>query len=151
MKPEDSFKKAIILLAEDDDDDSQFTAEAFRKVGRLQAIHRVRDGVELMDYLLRRGNYEDPQAAPRPSLILLDINMPRMDGCEALEKIKSHPELKLIPIVILTTSGAREDIIKTYDLGASSFIQKPDYGECFQEVIRMIADYWLGHVELPAV
>ena len=142
-------KKLVVLLADDDDDDTLFMTEAFQKTEQCQHFYRVRDGEELMDYLLHRGAFENPVSSPRPTLILLDLNMPRMDGREALRAIKSHPDLRMIPTVILSTSRADEDIAETYGLGANSFIQKPDYGKPFHDVIRNIADYWLGYVQMP--
>lgn len=142
-------KKFVVLLADDDDDDSLFIAEAFQQTNQSHQFYRVRDGQELMDYLLHRGAFENPVSSPRPNLILLDLNMPRMDGREALKAIKSHPDLRMIPTVILSTSRADEDVVETYGLGANSFIQKPDCGKPFLEIIRNVADYWFGHVQSP--
>ena len=111
-----------ILMADDDEDDRMSTEEAFREHHLANEFHTVHDGEELMEYLHRRGKYSD---APRPGLILLDLNMPRKDGREALKEIKTDPSLRSIPFVILTTSSEEEDILKTYDLGANSFITKP--------------------------
>src|ERR1700709_2088762 len=118
-------KSIVILMADDDADDRLLTREAFEKNHLANDLRVVGDGVELLDYLKRRGKYADPDSSPRPGLILLDLNMPRKDGREALKEIKEDPRLKNIPIVVLTTSGEEEDILKTYDLGANSFIRKP--------------------------
>ena len=112
-------------------------------------LYFVEDGEELMDYLNHRGEYSDPESAPRPSLILLDLNMPRKDGREALKEIKSDPALRRIPIVVLTTSKAEEDILRTYDLGVSSFIAKPVVFESMVEILKTLGTYWFEIVELP--
>jgi CheY-like chemotaxis protein len=109
----------------------------------------VENGVELLDYLYHKGAYEKDRPAPRPGLILLDLNMPRKDGRLALEEIKADPELRCIPIVVLTTSEADEDILGSYNLGVSGFITKPVSFEGLVEVIRTIGKYWLQVVELP--
>jgi CheY-like chemotaxis protein len=109
----------------------------------------VEDGEELMDYLHGRGQYVGTQAKPRPNLILLDLNMPRKDGREALKEIKSCPELRNIPVVVLTTSKAEEDILRTYDLGVNSFIVKPVTFDGMVEVLKTIGKYWFEIVELP--
>ncbi|MBX2864886.1 MAG: response regulator, partial [Leptolyngbyaceae cyanobacterium MAG.088] len=118
-------KPIIILMADDDEDDRLFTQEALAENRIVNDLYFVEDGEDLMDYLYQRGKYSDPGVAPRPTLILLDLNMPRKDGREALQEIKQDPDLRSIPVVILTTSKAEEDILRTYDLGASSFITKP--------------------------
>lgn len=121
--------------------------EALAESRLANYLHLVRDGEELMDYLYRRGKYSDQ--APRPGLILLDLNMPRKDGREALREIKADPELRQIPIVVLTTSKAEEDIYRSYDLGANSFITKPVTFSALVEVMRTIGKYWFEMVELP--
>ena len=118
-------KPITILLADDDADDRLLTRDAFEESRLRNQLEMVEDGEELMDYLLHRGKYAGDEARPRPSLILLDLNMPRKDGREALKEIKSCSDLRNIPVVVLTTSKAEEDIIRTYDLGVSSFIIKP--------------------------
>jgi len=110
----------------------------------------VEDGEQLMDYLHRRNGYTDKSTSPRPGLILLDLNMPKMDGREALAEIRSDPDLRLIPVVVLTTSKAEEDICRTYDLGASSFITKPVAFEGLVDVMRTLQKYWFEIVELPS-
>ncbi|OGX34707.1 MAG: two-component system response regulator, partial [Omnitrophica WOR_2 bacterium RIFCSPHIGHO2_02_FULL_52_10] len=109
----------------------------------------VEDGVELMDYLYRRGKYEEMKGKPMPGLILLDLNMPRKDGRLALTEIKADRRLQLIPIVILTTSKAEEDVLRTYDLGVSSFITKPVTFEGLVEIMKSLAKYWFDIVTLP--
>src|SRR5207253_7209319 len=110
----------------------------------------VEDGEQLMDYLYRRGRFSQPADAPRPGLILLDLNMPRKDGREALQEIKADPELRCIPVVVLTTSKAEEDIYRSYDMGVNSYIAKPVTFVDLIEVTKAIGKYWLEIVELPA-
>jgi len=138
-----------ILMAEDDPDDRQMTKEAFEESHLLNDLRFVFDGVELIDYLKRRGRYSDPATSPRPGLILLDLNMPKKDGREALKEIKADPTLKAIRIVVLTTSKAEEDIIRTYDLSAASYITKPVTFSALAEVVKTLGKYWLEIVELP--
>lgn len=142
-------KPVVILLAEDDDDDYLLTQDAFREAHLLNTMHRVKDGEELMDYLLKRGAYEQALHAPWPCLILLDLNMPRKDGREALAEIKSNPDLRRIPVVVLTTSKADEDILRTYDLGVNSFIRKPVGFSQLVEVVKVLGQYWFEIVEFP--
>lgn len=139
----------IFLMADDDPDDRLLTKEAMEESRVLNDLRFVEDGEELMDYLTRRGKYADPDAAPRPSLILLDLNMPRKDGREALKEIKSDPDLRRIPIIIMTTSKSEEDIIRSYDLGASSYITKPVTFEGLTELMKTLGQYWVEFVELP--
>jgi len=136
-----------ILMADDDEDDRQSTEEAFREHHLANDFRTVGDGEELMEFLRRQGRYRD---APRPGLILLDLNMPRKDGREALKEIKSDPALRQIPVVILTTSKAEEDILKTYDLGANSFITKPVGFDSLVQLVSTMTRYWFQLVELPA-
>jgi len=142
-------KRITILVAEDDEDDRLLMQEALEENRLANDLHFVVDGEDLMDYLLRRGKYRDPKSAPRPSLILLDLNMPRKDGREALKEIKADPNLRKIPIVVLTTSKAEEDILRTYDLGVSSFIAKPVVFDSMVQIMKMIGTYWFEIVELP--
>jgi len=139
-----------ILVADDDPDDRQLTQEAFDESRILNDLRFVEDGVELMDYLQRRGPYADPANSPRPSLILLDLNMPRKDGREALQEIKSDARLRSIRIIIMTTSKAEEDILRSYNLSASSYITKPITFDGLVEVVKALGKYWLEIVELPA-
>ncbi len=138
-----------ILMADDDADDRQLTREAFVESHVANDLRFVEDGAELMDYLHRRGQYSDPARSPRPGLILLDLNMPKKDGREALREIKQDPHLKHIRIVILTTSKAEEDIVRTYDLSAASYITKPATFEQLVEVVQVLGKYWLEIVVLP--
>jgi two-component system response regulator len=142
-------KPITILMADDDDDDRMMTKEAFEENRIANDLRFVVDGEELMDYLKRRGKYGDPDTSPRPGLILLDLNMPRKDGREALAEIKADPALKHIRVVIMTTSKAEEDIFRTYDLSAASYITKPVTFEGLVEVIKTLGKYWLEIVELP--
>ena len=138
-----------ILLADDDADDRQMTKEAFAECHLVNAVHFVEDGEQLMDYLLRRGNYASMAKAPLPGLILLDLNMPRKDGREALKEIKANPDLKRIPVVVLTTSKAEEDILRTYDLGVNSYVTKPVTFQSLVDTIKVLGKYWFEIVELP--
>lgn len=135
-----------LLMAEDDMEDQMLVRKAFERSHLANALTIVNDGEELLDYLHRRGAYGD---APRPDLILLDLNMPRMDGREALALIKATPELRTIPVIVLTTSSADEDIIRSYDLGVSSYIQKPVTFEKLVEVVTALGRYWFDIVRLP--
>ncbi|MDQ1086754.1 MULTISPECIES: response regulator [unclassified Siphonobacter] len=142
-------KPVVILIADDDEEDREMTQEALEENFILNEIHFVEDGLELLDYLLRRGKYENPKLSPRPGLILLDLNMPRMDGREALKHIKSHPDLRRIPVIILTTSHAEEDILRSYDLGVNCFITKPVTFRDFIEVTKSLGKYWFEIVQIP--
>ena len=140
----------VILMADDDEDDILLTRKALQKGKLLNPLHTVRDGEELLDYLLRRGDYTEEAQAPRPGVILLDLNMPRKDGREALKEIKTHADLKDIPIVVFTTSKAEEDIYRSYKLGVNSFITKPVTFENLIEVMQMLGKYWFEIVTLPS-
>ena len=142
-------KPVTILMADDDEDDRLLTKEALQESRVLNDLHCVEDGVELIHYLKRQGKYCDEDKYPWPSLILLDLNMPRKDGREALKEIKDDPELKAIPVVILTTSQQEEDMIKGYDLGAASFITKPVNFEGLVNLMKALGKYWIEFVELP--
>ena len=144
-----SLRPVTILVADDDADDRQLILEAFQEAKLANDLRFVEDGVELMDYLLRQGRYAQPADSPRPGIILLDLNMPRMDGREALERIKGVPSLRAIRVIIMTTSKAEQDIIKSYNLSASSYITKPVTFEALVDVVRTIGKYWLEIVELP--
>ena len=142
-------KLISILMAEDDEDDRQFAKEALEESRLVNELRFVADGEELMDYLHHRGQYADPASSPRPGLILLDLNMPRKDGREALKEIKSDAELRRIPVVVLTTSDAEEDILRSYDLGVNSFIKKPVTFNGMVEIMKALGNYWFQIVELP--
>jgi CheY-like chemotaxis protein len=142
--------KKVVLIAEDDDDHFLLTKDAFAEVDPGAELYWVKDGVELLDYLLRRGPYAEPGRAPRPWLILLDLNMPRKDGRQALQEIKANPALQTIPLVVLTTSRNEEDVQLAYSLGGS-FIRKPVRLEQIVDVIRTLNRYWLETVEQPSL
>jgi CheY-like chemotaxis protein len=142
-------RSITILLADDDADDRMMASDALEESRLANDLRCVEDGEELMDYLHRRGKYAAPNEAPRPGLILLDLNMPRKDGREALKEIKAQPELRTIPVVVLTTSQAEEDIYRTYDLGVNSFITKPVNFESLVAVMKALGKYWFEIVELP--
>jgi CheY-like chemotaxis protein len=144
-----SRRPITILMADDDADDRQLTKEAFEEARLGNDLRFVEDGVELLDYLNRRGKFADPAQSPRPSLILLDLNMPRKDGREALRELKADPRFRTIRVVILTTSKADEDIARTYELTATSYITKPVTFDALVDVVRTLGKYWLEIVELP--
>jgi len=139
----------VILMADDDADDCFLARDALAEARVKNEIHFVSDGEELLDYLCRRGNYSDEKLSPRPGLIFLDLNMPRMDGREALQEIKKDPDLRRIPIVILTTSKSEEDILRSYDYGAAGYVTKPVSFEGLVAVMQAIGRYWFDIVELP--
>lgn len=143
-------KPITILMADDDEDDRLLTQDALAESRVLNELHFVEDGVELLEYLERKGKFEDRDSSPRPSLILLDLNMPRMDGREALQAIKANPNLKGIPVVILTTSKQEEDMVKGYDLGAASYITKPVTFDGLVDLMKTLGKYWVEFVELPS-
>ena len=138
-----------ILLADDSEDDRLMTREALAESFVHNPLREVEDGEEVMDYLQRRGAYTNPDDAPRPGLILLDLNMPRKSGHEALQEIKADPSLRSIPVVMLTTSQAEADIVLSYDLGVSSFISKPVSFAALVETMRAFGKYWIEIVVIP--
>jgi two-component system response regulator len=135
-----------ILLVEDDPDDVLLTRKALEEGRMLNNLHVVRDGVEAMDFLYQRGQYS---GAPRPGIVLLDLNMPRKDGREVLAEVKSDEDLKSIPIIVLTTSEAEQDILKSYNLHANAYVPKPVDPDEFVKVIRSFDSFWLSVVKLP--
>ena len=137
-----------ILLAEDDDDDYFLTHRALQENRLRNEVARVKDGEELMEYLRHEGGYSK-EGPPQPSLILLDLNMPRKDGREALREIKSDPKLRHIPVVVLTTSRAEEDVVRSYQYGVNSFITKPVTFQGLVEAMKALGRYWFEVVELP--
>jgi CheY-like chemotaxis protein len=149
-KPTTHGRSISILLAEDDPDDRQLTREAFAENRLANSLDCVEDGEELVDYLHRRGKFTPLRDAPLPGLILLDLNMPRKDGREALREIKANPEFRRIPIVVLTTSQAEEDILRSYDLGVNSYITKPVTFKSLVEIVKVLGRYWFEVVELPS-
>jgi len=142
-------RSVTILVAEDDPDDRLLAAEALRESRAGHELRFVSDGEELLDYLRRRGRWADPAQSPRPGLVLLDLNMPRMDGREALAALKADPELRRIPVVVLTTSQAPDDVARSYELGASSFITKPSTFSGLVDTMGVLGRYWMEIVKLP--
>lgn len=142
-------KTLIILMADDDSDDRLLAQEAMHESRVLNELHFVEDGVQLLSYLRGEGFYSDRRIYPMPGLILLDLNMPKMDGREALAEIKADPRLRRIPVVILTTSKAEADMVRGYDLGAASYITKPVTFDALVELMRTLGKYWVEFVELP--
>lgn len=142
-------KPITILVAHDDPDDRQMTKEAIEENYLLNDLRFVEDGEELMNYLYRRDGFKNHETSPRPGLRLLDLNMPKKDGREALKEIKSDPFLKRIPVIVLTTSKTEEDILSTYNLGVNCFITKPVSFKDLIEVTKSIGQYWFEIVELP--
>ncbi len=141
-------KVPSILMADDDAEDRLLAREAMAECHFDNDLHFVKNGEELMDYLRNHGEYADAKANPEPSLILLDLNMPKMDGRTALGKIKSDPKLRSIPVVVLTTSTAEEDLAKSYDLGANSYISKPADFSGLVKIMKELGRYWFDTVEL---
>ena len=139
----------VILMADDDPEDRAFAKEALVESRLANTLFFVEDGEQLMDFLRRRGAYADAASSPRPGLILLDLNMPRKDGREALQEIKEDPDLRAIPVVVLTTSKAEEDVVRTYQLGVNSYIQKPVTFDRLVRVMQELSRYWFELVELP--
>ena len=137
-----------ILSAEDDLDDCLLVEDAFRESGQEGNLHFVQDGATLLQYLRREGDYTVPAISPRPDLILLDLNMPGIDGRESLAEIKADPDLRSIPVVVLTTSSAEEDILYTYDLGCAGYITKPVSFQGMLDVVKGLYQYWFEIVEL---
>jgi len=135
-----------ILLVEDNPGDVRLTKEALKEGKVYSNLHTVKDGVEAMEYLRHQGRFKD---APRPDIILLDLNLPRKDGREVLEEIKSDEKLKRIPVVVLTTSKAEEDVLRTYNLHANCYVTKPVDLEKFMVVVKTIDSFWLTVVTLP--
>jgi len=146
----DKFARPItVLYADDDPEDRMLVKEAWQESRIANELHFVEDGEELLDYLYRRGKYAGLAEMPLPGMILLDLNMPRMDGREALQHIKADPRLRLIPTVVLTTSKAEEDIFRAYDLGVNSFIVKPVTFQSLVDLTLAFGRYWFEIVELP--
>ncbi|MFD7970433.1 response regulator [Streptomyces clavifer] len=142
----DSAQPIEVLLVEDDPGDELMTREAFADNKIRNTLHVVRDGKEALDFLYRRGEHA---GAPRPDLVLLDLNLPKYDGRQVLERIKTDPELALIPVVVLTTSSAEEDILRSYKLHANAYVTKPVDLEQFIRAVRQIDDFFVSVVRLP--
>lgn len=139
-----------ILIADDDPEDRLLAGEALQESRLANDVRFVEDGEELLEYLHRRGKFADEDDSPRPGLILLDLNMPRKDGREALAEIKADPDLRRIPIVVLTTSQAETDIYRSYDLGVNSFIVKPVSFDSLVDVMQVLGRYWFEIVEIAS-
>ncbi len=144
-----SAKPITILMADDSEDDRFLARAALKESMVVNDLREVEDGEELMDYLHRRGRYTDPLTSPRPGLILLDLNMPRKNGREALQEIKAEARLRRIPVVVLTTSEDEIDIVQSYDLGVNSFITKPVSFEALVAVMKAFGRYWIEIVAIP--
>lgn len=139
-----------ILMVDDDKDDQMLTEKALKENGLKNPMRFLMDGEEMLDYLKRKGKFSTPENSPRPCLIILDLNMPRMDGRKALLFLKADPDLKKIPVVVLSTSRAEEDIMRSYNLGANSFIVKPSDFNGLIVMAESLKKYWLQIVELPS-
>ena len=137
-----------ILTAEDDPDDCLLVEDAFHESGQESRLIFVGDGISLLQYLRREGDFTEPTSAPRPDLILLDLNMPLKDGRESLAEIKSDPDLRTIPVVVLTTSSAEEDIMQSYELGGAGYITKPASFQGMLDLVKCLNSYWFRIVEL---
>ena len=145
-----AYRPAIILMADDDDDDYLVTRNAFQELPSPNRFFRVDNGEELMDYLFRRGQYSNSKNFPIPDIILLDVNMPKKNGHEALKEIRAHPDLQMIPVVILSVSHDKEVIGRSYRLGANSFIKKPISYDQLMVIVKALSHYWFDIVTLPA-
>ena len=142
-------KSVTILVADDDPDDRKLTQEAFSESKLANDLRFVEDGVEVFDYLNRIGKFADPATSPWPSILLLDLNMPRMDGREVLVELKKNPRYAGIRVIVMTTSKSEADINKSYMLNAASYITKPVTFDSLVNVVTMLGKYWLEIVELP--
>ena len=139
----------LILIVEDSDDDYMATVRAFKKANLINPVQRCTNGDQALDYLLQRGEFSDPAKAPRPNIILLDLNLPGTDGKEVLRMIKADSELQKIPVVVLTTSNAERDIEQCYEMGANSYVQKPVDLVGFIQSVARLTDYWFNVSILP--
>ena len=144
----DQTRPVVIVIADDDPDDVMLTREALEESPLLNDFRSVSDGAELLDYLRQEGTFT-AASSPRPDLVLLDLNMPKMSGLEALHAIKEDPSLRGIPIIVLTTSNTEEDIVRSYDLGAVSFVQKPVTFQAMVQAATALSTYWFQIVKLP--
>ena len=142
-------KSATILLVEDDRGDQELTRRALDEGKIRNDLRIVEDGEEALAYLFRRGKYKDPATSPRPDLLLLDLNLPRVDGREVLEQIRADSKLRRMAVVVLTTSRQEEDILRSYELGCNSFITKPGDMNQFMQIIQALEGYWFQIVVLP--
>ena len=144
-------KLGEILVVEDDPEDRQLMKKALEVSHWANELHFVEDGEEALDYLYYRGKYSDPASAPRPGLLLLDLNLPKKNGLEVLQEIKADPTLRSLPVIVFTTSQATEDIQACYDVGANSYISKPNTFVGLVKAMQTLGQYWFGIVELPPV
>jgi CheY-like chemotaxis protein len=142
-------RAVTILLVEDNVQDIEITKRAFAKGRVHNDLEVVRDGEEALDYLFRRGKYQDPASSPRPGMILLDLNLPKVGGLEVLQRIKRDESLKSIPVIVLTVSQREQDIVQSYDLGVNTYIQKPVEFENFMRVVNTVHEYWVLIATLP--
>ncbi len=142
-------RPAVILLVEDDPGDQEITRRSLAKAKLKNDLFIVEDGEQALDYLFRRGAYTDPAVSPRPDLVLLDLNLPKIDGRQVLEEIRKTPELKRLVVVIMTTSQQEADIVRSYELGVNSYVTKPMDFDQFSKVIQDIGHYWFQVVVLP--
>ena len=143
-------ERTVLLMADDDPGDCLLTEKALRKAQITCPLYVVHDGAELLDYLKREGDYAEPATAPRPSLILLDLNMPKLNGTEVLEQLRDEPELSRIPVVVLTTSNEERDIAASYALGANAYMVKPSAFDDMVSVAEIVKAHWLETVRLPS-
>jgi CheY-like chemotaxis protein len=149
MKTASKAKPAVILLAEDDRGDQELTRRALEGGKIRNDLRIVENGEEALAYLFRRGKYKDPVSSPRPDLLLLDLNLPRVDGREVLERVRADGKLRRMAVVVLTTSRQEEDILRSYELGCNSFITKPVAMDQFIRFIQAVEEYWFQIVVLP--
>jgi CheY-like chemotaxis protein len=146
----DAVRPITILIADDDAEDRDLAQRGLRAARLDNDLRFVSDGDELMDYLFRRGRYEDAATSPRPGLLLLDLQMPKRDGLSCLKELRANAELRALPVVMLTTSSAEKDVFDSYDLGVNSYITKPVTFSGLVDAMRAIGHYWFRIVELPA-
>lgn len=145
----ENFQPVKILLVEDNVQDIEITQRAFAKGRVRNELTVVRDGEEAIDYLYHRGKYQDPATSPRPGMILLDLNLPKVGGLEVLQQIKKDDQLRPIPVIVLTVSQREEDIVRSYDLGVNTYIQKPVEFDNFMRVVNAVHEYWILIATLP--
>ncbi len=144
-------RRAVILMVDDDPGDRELTMRQFARSKIRNDMHVVEDGEEAMDYLQRRGRYSDPATSPRPDLVLLDLNLPKLDGREVLSRIRAIPSLRTLPVIVMTVSDQNTDVATMYDLGANAFMVKPvDIGQ-FTRAVAALQEYWLEIVVLPDI
>ena len=139
----------ILLMVDDDQDDCMMTQRALRGTPLEHSLRFAEDGADLMDYLNKRGRYSEPGSSPCPDLILLDLNMPRMNGLEALRELKSNPAFRSIPVVVMTTSKGQEDVLAAYELGANAFVTKPVIFSALREVMQKLGEFWFDIAKRP--